>query len=128
MSAGEVLGGAVLAVLEGLGVSVFDAPPVRGAVPYAVVGEAECRAIDAVGLTARQARIAVELVDGGERPVRLRALQGEAEERVLGLRGELGEGWRLVAIALARSRVTRAGDTRWRGTAEFLAVLHRLNS
>ena len=128
MSAGAVLGGAVLAALEGLGVSVFDAPPVRGAVPYAVVSEAECRAIEAVGLTARQARIAVELVDGGERPVRLRALQGEVEERVLGLRGELGEGWRLVAISLARSRITRAGDTRWRGTAEFLAVLHRLNS
>jgi hypothetical protein len=41
-----------------------------------------------------------------------------------GLAPDLGEGWRVVRLALVRSRVLRVGD-RWRGTAEFLVRMYR---
>lgn len=129
MSARERLMAAVSAALGGMaGLPVFDAPPVRGAVPYAVVGEPELKAFDAAGLTGRQARIVVELVDAGERPTRLRGQQDAIEERVLQVGGNLGEGWRLVSITLTRSRIARAGDTRWRGASEFAALMYRIDS
>ncbi|KQN24569.1 hypothetical protein ASF00_17320 [Sphingomonas sp. Leaf34] len=59
-----------------------------------------------------------------ERPVRVRALLAAAEEGLEALPPDLGEGWRVVRLALVRSRVLHVGD-RWRGASEFLVRMYR---
>ena len=120
-----VLQAAVLARLNAvLDVSVFDAPPVRGGLPYAVVDEPVLSDWSTKTFAGREGRVLLTLFDGGERPVRLRALLAVAEEGLELLAPDLGEGWRVVRLALVRSRVLRVGD-RWRGTAEFLVRMYR---
>ncbi len=100
-------------------VSVFDAPPVRGGLPYAVVDEPVLSDWSTKTWVGREGRVLLTLFDGGERPVRVRALLAAAEEGLEALPPDLGEGWRMVRLVLVRSRVLRVGD-RWRGTSEFL--------
>ena len=120
-----VLQAAVLARLNAvLDVSVFDAPPVRGGLPYAVVDEPVLSDWSTKTWVGRVGRVLLTLFDGGERPVRVRALLAVAEEGLELLAPDLGEGWRVVRLALVRSRVLRVGD-RWRGTAEFLVRMYR---
>lgn len=107
-----------------LDVSVFDAPPVRGGLPYAVVDEPVLSDWSTKTFAGREGRVLLTLFDGGERPVRLRALLAAAEEGLEALPPDLGEGWRVVRLALVRSRVLRVGD-RWRGTSEFLVRMYR---
>lgn len=131
MSAGAVLQAAVVAHLREVGpegLMVFDAPPVRGGVPYAVVGEAVLGAADAAGVAGRVGTIAVTCIDDGERPVRLRALVGAVEEAVAGLTGDPGQGWRIAGLRLARSRIVAAKGDRWVATSEFAVRLFRIDS
>ncbi len=107
-----------------LDVSVFDAPPVRGGLPYAVVDEPVLSDWSTKSWVGREGRVLLTLFDGGERPVRARALLATAEEGLEALPPDLGEGWRVVRLALVRSRVLRVGD-RWRGTSEFLVRMYR---
>ena len=107
-----------------LDVSVFDAPPVRGGLPYAVVDEPVLSDWSTKTWVGREGRVLVTLFDGGERPVRARALLAVAEEGLEALPPDLGEGWRVVRLALVRSRVLRVGD-QWRGTSEFLVRMYR---
>ena len=109
------------AVLEG---GVYDAPPVRSALPYAVVDEPVLSDWSTTTWRGREGRVVVTLHDGGERPVRLRAMLGAAEAAVEGLDPLLSDGWRLVRAQLVRSRVLRVGE-RWRGTSEFLVRMYR---
>ena len=98
MTASEALLAAAMTALGGLeGVGVYDGPPVRASVPYAVVE---------IGL---------------ETDWRLRHLIGEAEAALSGL-GDL-PGWALVNLRLVRSRLMRgarhtAADG-WTGLIEF---------
>ena len=104
---------------DGLAVTgVFDAPPVRRALPYAVVEEAVLGDWSTKDMAGREGRLAVAIHDGGERPVRLRALVGEAEAAIAGMAPELGEGWRIVTLTLVRSRIVREGE-RWAAMSEW---------
>lgn len=124
MSAQAQLQAALTAALGGhapLGVltGVFDAPPVRAALPYAVVGEAvlsDWGTKDAIG---REARIAVLLHDGGERPARLRLLAGATETAIETMPRDLGEGWRIASLAFVRSRIVPNGAGRWIASSEY---------
>jgi hypothetical protein len=101
------------------GVTVFDAPPVRGGLPHALVEEPVLADWGAKEVRGREGRLAVTLVDGGERPERLRALLAAVEAWVPAMPPDLGEGWQLVQLRFLRSRIVRAGE-RWTGTAEFM--------
>ncbi len=130
MSARDVLQAAIVARLATVGSGgaewrVFDAPPVRGGVPYAVVEEPVLQQADAAGIAGRTGTVSVASFDAGERPVRLRRLIGAAEDALATLSGDLGEGWRLTGMRLVRSRLVRSGDDRWRGVSEFAVRLYR---
>ncbi len=125
MSAGAVLQAGVVARLaDVLDCAVFDAPPVRAAIPHAVVEDPVLGDWSTTTWRGREGRLVVSLHDGGERPVRLRAALGAAEAAVEGLDPPLSDGWRLVRAQLVRSRVLRVGE-RWRGTSEFLVRMYR---
>jgi len=96
------------------GCAVFDAPPVRGGLPYAEVGEPVLADWSGTGWTGRDGRVSVALHDGGERPVRLRGLVGAVEE----LAAPAVDGWRVVRWLLVRSRMARSGE-RWSASVEF---------
>jgi len=99
--------------------AVFDAPPVRAARPYAVVGEAVLGNWGTKDLAGREGVLAVVLYDGGERPVRLRALAGEVEAAIEAMPRDVGGGWRVVTLVLARSRIVREGEGRWMAMSEW---------
>ena len=125
MSAGAVLQAGVVARLaDVLDCAVFDAPPVRAAIPHAVVEDPVLGDWSSSTWRGREGRLVVTLHDGGERPVRLRAALSAAEAAVVGLDPLLSDGWRLVRAQLVRSRVLRVGE-RWRGTSEFLVRMYR---
>jgi hypothetical protein len=120
-----VLQAAVVSAVQGI-VTAFDAPPVRAALPYAVVEDAVLARWGGAGIEGREGRARIVLHDAGERPVRLRALSAAVEEAVAAVAGEIGEGWRVVALRLVRSRVVRAGGgDRWTATSEFAVKLYR---
>lgn len=121
MSAREALVAAVCACLrERLdGCAVFDAPPVRAAVPYAVVDEPVMAPWGTKSWTGHEVRVAVGIWDEGERPVRLRGLLGAVEAAVVELPPDLGDGWRVVRVELARSRIGRGPGERWVARAAF---------
>ena len=107
-------------------VSTFDAPPVRAALPYAVVEDAVLARWGGAGIDGREGRVRIVLHDAGERPVRLRALSGAVEDAVADVSGELADGWRVVALRLVRSRIVKsAGGDRWTATSEFAVKLYR---
>jgi len=125
VSAGAVLQAGVVARLaDVLDCAVFDAPPVRGALPYGVVDDPVLGDWSSATWRGREGRLVVSLHDGGERPVLLRAALSAAEAAVEGLDPLLSDGWRLVRAQLVRSRVLRVGE-RWRGTSEFLVRMYR---
>ena len=80
MSAREVLLAATIARLRGTaglaGAGVFDAPPVRAALPYVQVEEPLLADWSTKSWAGREGRLTVLVLDGGERPVRLRTLAG----------------------------------------------------
>ena len=116
--AGEAVQAATVTALAVLdGVAVFDAPPVRGSPPFAVVEEPVATDWSAARIDGRELRLIVTITDAGERPVRLRALMTAAEGAAAGLSGELA-GWRVASVMLVRTRLVRAGE-RWRGSVEW---------
>ena len=119
MSVQAMLQAAVVASLEGLDVTgVFDAPPVRCALPYAVAEEAVLADWGTKDMAGREGRLAVSIHDGGERPVRLRVLAGAAEDAVGAMPRDLGEGWRVASLVFVRSRIVRDG-VRWVAVSEW---------
>jgi len=119
MSVQAMLQAAMVAALDGLEVTgVFDAPPVRCALPYAVVEEAVLADWSTKDMDGREGRLAVSLYDGGERPVRLRVLAGAAEDAVGAMPREIGEGWRVASLVFVRSRIVREG-VRWVAVGEW---------
>lgn len=98
---------------------VFDAPPVRGARPYALIEDAWLADWGTKDMAGREGRFAVTLHDLGESPARLRTLLGEVEAAIEAMPAGLGEGWRVASLAFVRGRVAREGDARWRGASEW---------
>lgn len=124
MSARGLLQAAVTAALRDAGLQAFDGPPVRGALPFAVVGEVALKDASAAGVTGRTGTLAVTFRDAGERPVRLRDAMELGEAAVEALPPLLGEGWRLTGVLLARSRTARSGEG-WLGMSEFAVRMWR---
>lgn len=107
-------------------VTAFDAPPVRAALPYAVVEDAALARWGGAGIDGREGRVRIVLHDAGERPVRLRGLSAAVDEAVAGFSGDLGEGWRVVSLRLVRTRVVRSGGgDRWTAMSEFAVKIYR---
>ena len=131
MSARELLQARVIVALreaEGLvGVGVFDAPPVRAAAPNLVVEEPLLADWSAKGVSGREGRVAVLIRDAGERPVRLRGLTAAAEDAIERIGPALDEGWRIVVLTLARSRIVRERDGDWVSMSEFRVRMMRTN-
>ena len=123
MSARAMLSAAIVAALEGAGVTAFDAPPVRGALPHAVV-EAVLGDWSTKTWAGHEGRVTVRFADAGERPVRLRATIEEGEAAVMALGPAIGDGWRVVQMRCVRSRLVRSGE-RWVGTSEFAVRMWR---
>ncbi len=130
MSARELLQAGIVAALdaaEGLsGLAVFDAPPVRAAMPYATVEEPVLADWSTKDIAGREGRIAVQLHDGGERPVRLRALAALADEAIETMAADLGAGWRIVTLTLVRGRIVRRAEG-WTAASEFHVRMLRTN-
>lgn len=105
--------------------AVFDAPPVRAALPHVVVEQPELVDWSSKDWRGREGRVVVAAYDGGERPVRLRALAAEIEDAVEAVPAALGDGWRVANLRFVRSRVARAAGDRWAATSEFVVRLYR---
>ena len=126
MSARALVQAAVFARVAGVaGLHAFDAPPRRAGVPFAVVDEPELKPWGTKSWDGFEVRLSVRLWDEGERPARLRALLGAVEDAVADLAPSLGEGWRVVRVVLARSRVVGAPGNRWLAQAEFVGRIWR---
>ncbi|OWK28914.1 tail completion protein gp17 [Sphingomonas mucosissima] len=122
---GGALQAALVAAVRDV-LTTFDAPPVRAALPYAVVEDAVLARWGGVGIDGREGRVRIVLHDAGERPVRLRVLAAQAEEAVAALSGEIGAGWRVVALRLVRARIVKSGGgDRWTATSEFAVTIYR---
>lgn len=125
MSARELLQAGLRSALRGHApfsggvTAVFDAPPLRAALPYALVDEPLLADWGTKDMAGREGRIAVLLRDTGERPIRLRTLIGEAEVAIEAMPRALGGGWFVTSLALVRSRVVREGDGRWMAASEW---------
>ncbi|MDF7777802.1 DUF3168 domain-containing protein [Sphingomonas sp. AOB5] len=120
MSVRVLLQAGVIAAIDGLEVSgVFDAPPVRAALPYALVEEVVLADWSTKDMAGREGRFAVQLHDGGERPARLRVLAGAVEDAIEVMDRELGEGWRIVSLTFVRGRIVRERDAHWTSLSQF---------
>lgn len=69
-------------------------------------------------------RFAVLVSCGGEAPGRARLLGEKARRAVAAVEPELG-GWRLVSLAMLRSRVLRAPGPKWTAVVEYRARMTR---
>ncbi|WP_150291905.1 tail completion protein gp17 [Sphingobium estronivorans] len=113
MSAEVAVRGAVVEALRGdadlmAGLNgLFDGASGRASAPYGVVGD--CVALDwgAKDVEGRELALTVSLFDAGESPARLAALLERVDPVLRAVEG--AEGWRLVSVRLARSRVARMG-------------------
>lgn len=126
MSAGAELQAAVvlaMAGVEGL-TGAFDAPPVRAALPHAVIDPPVMTDWSAKGVAGREARLTVRVIDGGERPGRLHGLTGAVEDAVTALDGAIGGGWRVVAARPVQTRIVRAAE-RWTASVVFAVRMYR---
>ncbi|GAA4781236.1 hypothetical protein GCM10023219_31860 [Stakelama sediminis] len=133
MSAGAVVQAALVAALRADGdvtgavTAVFDAPPVRSARPWLMVEEPVLTPWGTKDAEGWEARISMLAEDEGERPLRLRRLVETVGAAVEGVPGDLGEGWRLVTLAVLRSRIVRAGSQRWTAVIELRARMLRVD-
>ena len=132
MSAGQIVQAAIVrqlttrAALDGC--AVFAMPPLRAALPHAVVEDPVLASWNAATLTGREGRVTILLRDDGERPVRLRRLQAQVEDLIATMAADLGaEGWRLVRMRLLRSRIVRGRNEQWTATSEFEVRVYRAN-
>ena len=121
--AGAALQSAAIEALAALDLgSVHPGPPLQAAYPHAVV---ECGAEADWGHKSgrgRELRLVVTLHDAGERPDRAQAFAEVVEAAI-----EAGldvEGWRLVTLALLRSRTVadgRGGGAGWAVAIDYRA-------
>lgn len=106
---------------------VFDAPPVRAAMPHVVVDDPVLAAGDAIGVLGRTGTMTVSCIDVGVSPDRVRALLAAVEARMASLPPQLGEGWRVTQVRLVRSTVAQAKGERWTAASVFAVRMFRSN-
>lgn len=114
MSAANRLVAALLAQLDGnpalAPMRVFDFEPARKGSPYAVIGQPTMLVEDAVDVEARIGSVEIVCRDGGERPDQLRTLLAALEEAMDALSSDLGGGWRITFLRLARNQMSIAKE------------------
>lgn len=119
--AGDALAEALKAALAGIGLAgVHDEGPVQAAFPHATV---DCGLESDWGHKTgegREVRCVLTLRDRAERPERLRRLARNAEAEALAVPRTLA-GWRVVSLALLRSRLSREPGGRWAAAVELRA-------
>ncbi len=128
MSVHAMLQAALVAAIEDGGVEVtgvFDAPPLRAAVPHALVEEVVLTDWSTKDMAGREGRVIVRLHDAGERPARLRVLTDAVQEAVAAMPVTLSGGWRIVSLAFLRSRILAEGGGKWRAVIEWRVRLLR---
>lgn len=130
MSAANRLVAALLAALDGnpalAPMRVFDFEPARAGVPYAVIGQPTMVAEDAVDVVARIGGVEIVCRDGGERPERLRVLLAALEEAVETLPDDIGGGWRITMLRLARNQL-RIAKEGWVASTLWSVRVFRVN-
>jgi hypothetical protein len=121
--AGPALRAAAIETVEALELGgVYPGPPLQAAFPYAVVEcgpETDWSHKSGLG---REVRLAVTLRDCGERPERAQAFADTVESAIAA--GLDVEGWRLVTLALVRSRTVaegRGGKAGWAVAIDYRA-------
>lgn len=122
MSAHARLTTALMAALEGYPIDVtqvFDAPPGRAAMPYALIEETVLTDWSTKDLDGREGRVTISLHDQSERPARLREMLGAAEDAVGAMPRTVGGGWWIASMAFLRSRIVADGAGRWRAILEW---------
>ena len=112
-----------LAGVEGL-TGAFSAPPVRAALPHAVVDPPVLTDWSAKGVEGREARLTVRVVDGGESAGRTQSLAGSIETAATAIDGMIGGGWRVVAIRPVQTRIVRSGE-HWTASVVCVARMYR---
>lgn len=129
MSAGALVQAAVVAaVRDGLAgevSAVFEAPPVRSAMPHALVEEPMLSDWSTKDAPGREGRVSVLVHDSGEVPARLRDLAGTVEAAVAAMPSDIGDGWRIVTITLTRSRIVKQRDGHWTALIEHRVAMLR---
>lgn len=113
---------ALQTALQPLAAAVHDAPPVRGGVPRAVLGEPIDSDWGAAGIEGRELRVTVTLTDEGEQPGRLRAALQAVE--AIALPTPLPDGWRVAGLNVVATRTVKTGP-RWTASIEWRARLWR---
>jgi len=126
---GAVLQAGLVTGIAATGIAAFDAPPVRAALPHAVVEPPLLRRCDAVGCEGAEGRVTVTVHDAGERPTRLWQLVGGVEAALAATMPELTGGWRLVVVELGTARMRRGGGEgalRWTAAVEMRVRMYRM--
>ncbi len=122
MSARDMLIAAVLAQLRaGELPRVFDAPPVRAALPHVVIEEPILSDWSSATWRGVEGRLIVTVHDGGEEAARVRRTMDDVEYRLMP--GPAIEGWRVVQWRWMKSQMVRVG-AQWRARAEWLVKMH----
>lgn len=98
---------------------IFDAPPVRAALPYALIDETVLTDWSTKDMAGREGRIRVVVFDEGERPLRLRTLADAGEAALEAMPRALGEGWRVASLVFLRRHIVRDDGIRWAAVSEF---------
>jgi hypothetical protein len=124
-SAAQALQAAAMAALGGLsGCRVQEGAPVQAALPSALVEIGSETDWGHKSGRGRELRLAVVIRDAGERPSRLMRLMGEAEA-ALERMPSMTDGWRIVTLAMTRSRMVPPGRgaqaRNWAGVIEYRA-------
>jgi hypothetical protein len=108
---------------------VSDGEPIQSADAYAVVEIGPETDWGHKSGEGAEVRIAVRIGCGGEQPGRVRGLIERARQSVAGIGPALGQsggaGWRLVSLAMVRSRAIRTAGPGWAGSVEYRARLLR---
>ena len=122
--AGQALVEAALTALravDGLN-GVYDGPPLSAAFPYAVLAAGPESDWSHKSGEGRELRLAIQVLDKGERPDRLRVLTTAIEAATTGVGPDL-TGWRLINLLFLRSSMLRGNGAAWTAAIDYRARL-----
>ncbi len=122
MSARVALVATVLARLKaGELPQLFDAPPVRAALPHVVIEEPILSDWSSATWRGVEGRVIITVHDGGEQAARVRRMMGDVEYRLMP--GFSIEGWHVAQWRWMRSQMVRIG-AQWRARGEWQVKMH----
>ena len=106
-----------LAGVAGLN-AVSPGPPLAASPPYAEIGAIVAADWGTKDRPGRELRVQVTVSDRGEAPARVLALAGVAGAAIEAM-PRVAQGWELVSIALARTRLAADRPGQWRLVHEY---------